>query len=376
MVLRWLILTILLTLLSACATASKYTASRDMNADEAAFGSPAASGRPANIGVELTRAKNVDLQAGVVSGEPDTSRQVHHEGSIRLRATQPRQVLEQATEWTRDAGGYVESLTAQHVVLQIPAPRFRALYAQILGLGDVVNKTLAARDVTEEFHDADLRLSQAKATRDRLLALIEKAASQKEKLRLLREVERLTADIEFLEAQLARLQTLVAYSQLTLSVEGRKNFGESPLKELRGFEWVDSLGPENRGGGREVGKFSLAVPLGFVDLEESALWSAVSPDGAAVWTQKRQNEPTGDTKFWLDAVRWRLKDRFAQIEEKLLGEFSLLRCLSREDPRFVYWVGVLAKDDRLFVVQAYFPSLNLEQSYDAAVAASLRGGVK
>lgn len=303
-------------------------------------------------------------------------RKVHYEGTIKLRATQPNKVLEQAVEWVRAAGGYVESLNAQRVVLQIPVARFRPVYDQILGLGEVLDKALSARDVTEEFLDVELRLAQAKATRDRLLALVQKTNDRKEKLRLLREVERLSTDIELLESQMARLRTLVDYSRLTLNVEGRKAFEGRAPAELRGFEWINTLATVQRRPDRDASRFAMAVPAGMVELETTPLWSAASPDGVTLGTQQRGNQPKGATAFWVDALAWRLRDRFAQVEHKAAGDFAVLRLVSRDEPRFVYWLAIAAKEQKLFIAQAYFPSLELERRYETPVLASLSGGVK
>ncbi|MFN0301515.1 MAG: DUF4349 domain-containing protein [Burkholderiales bacterium] len=304
------------------------------------------------------------------------ARKVHHEGSLRVRATQPQRALQQATEWTLAAGGYVESLTSQNVVLQIPAARFRSVFDQVASLGEVLAKSLAARDVTDEFLDVAMRLAQGKATRDRLLALIARSTNQNEKLRLLREVERLSADIELLEARMARLQTLVEYSRLALAVEGRKAFEGQPLQEVRGFEWVGALASDLRHDDRDATRFSLTTPVGMVELANTRLWSTASPDGVTLTTQQRRNEPRGSTALWLDALRWRLQDRFAQVEQKSAGEFILLRLVSTEEPGFIFWVAIAAKDDRLYVAQAFFPSGDRELRYETQIMNSLRGGVK
>lgn len=303
-------------------------------------------------------------------------RKVHYEGAIKLRATQPNAVIEQAVALARAAGGYVESLNGQRLVLQIPAARFRVLYDQILGLGEVLDKSLSARDVTEAFLDVELRLAQAKATRDRLLALIQKSSERKEKLRLLREVERLSADIELLETQMARLRTLVDYSRLTLNVEGFKAFEGRAQGELRGFEWINALAASQRRPDRDASRFALTVPTGMVELEDKSLWSATSPDGVTLDTQQRGNQPMGITAFWRQAIDWRLRERFAQVEHKTAGDFAVLRLVSRDEPRFVQWIAVAAKEQKLFIAQVYFPSLEHERRLEAAVMSSLSGGVK
>ena len=369
---------IVLCLLAACATApggnAPYRADvapAPMSAGlaMAAARAPAQEFAPAEAARSVAKA----VDAGVIAAP---QRKVHYEGMIKLRATQPLKVMEQAVEWVRGAGGYVESLNSQQVVLQIPAARFRPLYEQMLGLGDVLDKSLSARDVTEEFLDVELRLAQARTTRDRLLALIQKAEDRKEKLRLLREVERLSTEIELFESQMARLRTLVDYSRLTLNVEGRKAFEGRAPQEPRGFDWIATLATDNRRVDRDASRFVLSVPAGMVDLDQTPLWSAASPDGVTLGTQQRRNEPRASSAFWVDALQWRMKDRFAQVEQKTAGDFTVLRLLSRDEPRFVYWVAVATKNEKLLIAQTYFPSLEHERRFGEPVLASLKGGVK
>jgi hypothetical protein len=365
---RWLLTTCALGLLAACTAVEPERAGV---LDGFAFNAQAP--RPAAGALRAAAAPAMEAPA---SAPVRDTRKVHHEGSIRLRATQPQQAIDQAVQWTRAAGGYVESLTPQALVLQIPAERFRAVYEQVLGLGEVLAKSLSARDVTEEFLDVELRLAQAKATRDRLLALIQRAGSQSEKLRLLREVERLSKEIEVMEARMARLEKLVAYSRLALAVEGRKSLDGPAPQEVRGFDWINAIGAASRVPARDASRFTLAVPSGMVELAEGPMWSAASPDGVTLQTQQRRNDPKGSTAFWLDALRWRLKERFAQVDEKSAGDFSVLRLVSVEEPRFVYWVGVTSRDDRLYIAQAYFPSEERERRYETPILNSLRAGVK
>ena len=377
--LRLLLTALLSYLLAACAAApGGYERGQDAEASPApeAVAAPA----PTALAEGVVRAKRLRQAAAErPASEPapaaSPARKVHYEGEIRLRATQPRQVLTQAVELVRAEGGYVESLAGERAVLQIPAARFRALYERILGLGEVLHKALAARDVTEEFLDVELRLNQARLMRDRLAALLQKTTERKEKLRLMRELERLSAEIELQELSMARLRTLVDYSRLTLQVEGRPAFDGRSEHELRGFDWIDTLATQRWSGRGDAERLVLAVPTGMVELD-APRWSGASPDGVTLGAQRRRNEPRGTTAFWVDAIRWRLQQRFDKVEQLAAGDFTVLRLLSREEPRFVYWVAVAAKADKLQVAQAYFPSPAHEQRYQAQLLASLTGGAK
>ncbi len=373
--LRSIALTVVLHLLAACAASTSGQYYPRLSSAAAPPPSPASIAPPPPPAGKPVAMYGV-VDKALAEPKPAPQRQVHYEGTLKLIANQPNKVIEQAVEWVRGDGGYVESLSGQQVVLQIPAARFRPLFDKILGLGDVADKQLSARDVTEEFLDVDMRLTKAKATRDRLLALIQKAQDNKEKLRLLHEVERLSTEIESLESQMARLRTLVDYSRLTLTVEGRKAFEARTPQEPQGFGWIAALASDRNLHGDAPGFALAAAPLGMVELGTASLWSAASPDGVTLGTQLRRNEPRGTTRFWVDALQVRFKDRFALVEQKVAGDFAVLRLQSRDEPRFVYWVAVAAKDDKLFVTQTYFPTLDHERRFADPVLVSLKGGVK
>ncbi len=372
--LRHVLAALALCLVAACASAPGAYAPRGLE-DEAM---PAMAERAAPTALKMARQAAPAAPAAAEEAAPGAAqaRKVHYEGEITLRATKPGEVLARAVEWTRAEGGYVESLSDGQAVLQIPVARFRPLYDRLLGLGDVLHKSLAARDVTEEYLDVELRLNQARLMRDRLVALIQKTADRKEKLRLMRELERLSAEIELQELRMARLRTLVDYARLTLRVQGRPAFDGDSQQELRGFGWITPLATEHwRGSTRETSRLALAVPQGLVELD-SADWSAASADGVTLGALQRRNEPRGTTAFWVDALRWRLQQRFDQVETMSAGDYTVLRLLSREEPRFVYWVAVAVKADKLQLAQAYFPSPAHEQRYRAQLLASLTGGAK
>lgn len=371
--LRLFLTALLACLLAACAAAPGAYAPQEL--DREAMPAMAERAAPAPTALKLARQADQAAPARPEHAAAAQARKVHYQGEITLRATKPGEVLARAVEWTRAEGGYVESLSDGQAVLQIPAARFRALYERILGLGEVLHKSLAARDVTEEYLDVELRLNQARLMRDRLVALLQKTSDRKEKLRLMRELERLSAEIELQELSMARLRTLVDYSRLTLQVQGRPAFEGRSEHELRGFGWIDTLATERWSRQRDAERLVLAVPTGMVELD-APRWSAASPDGVTLGAQRRRNEPQGTTAFWVDAIRWRLQQRFDQVEPMAAGDFTVLRLLSREEPRFVYWVAVAVKADKLLLAQAYFPSPAHEQRYRAQLLASLSGGAK
>ena len=58
------------------------------------------------------------------------------------------------------------------VEVRVPSPRFREAMAKIEPLGEVTHRSVAATDVSDEFHDGEVRLQNLRATRTRLEALL------------------------------------------------------------------------------------------------------------------------------------------------------------------------------------------------------------
>lgn len=114
---------------------------------------------------------------------------------------------------------------------------------------------MTAEDVSEEYHDAEVRLANLKATRQRLQDFLAKAGNLNDMLTLERELERVTMDVDRIEGRMRFLREHVAFSTLTVSLVARtKSTGAtvaglhapvSPrVMQLRA-QWLDSMGVPN-----------------------------------------------------------------------------------------------------------------------------------
>jgi hypothetical protein len=139
-----------------------------------------------------------------------------------------------------DVGGYLWQRTDAQVTVRVPRPRFEEAMRRIEMLGDVLHRNVAAEDVTDEFVDLALRLKNALATRDRLLALM-KDASVKDALEIERELTKVTETIETIEGRLKLLRDRVGFSTLAVYFQA-----SSPLPvrtiALLPFPWLDIMG--------------------------------------------------------------------------------------------------------------------------------------
>ena len=125
----------------------------------------------------------------------------------------------------RDAGGRIEQQTrAQHTVflrMRVAPEHLKPLIGGWSGLGKVLRNEISAEDVTARYADAEARLKNHTALRDRLRELLKSAKEVKDILAVESELNRIQSDIDSLEAVRNTLteQSRDAELAVTLSVK-------------------------------------------------------------------------------------------------------------------------------------------------------------
>jgi hypothetical protein len=309
-------------------------------------------------------------------------RLVHYNGNLRLKVTNASDVLSHAAKVCEEAGGYVETLTIDTVILRVPVVQFRPLFAKLLGLGEIMSRSITAQDVTDAFTAMDLRLRILKASRDRLVALLPKATTARAKLDLLSEIRRLTEEIDQLDRYLTQIQSLAQFSRISLNVEVKQVQVETRAQEpIAAFKWIHDLSPFKQGVAERNSWLELQAPQGMAVVDDSDTWfvddcwHAESPDGAKLWASQNDLGPAGSTDFWIDAVKARLGPEYVAAEVTTVGKFKVLRLLDENsDNGYRYLVAVKADHDKLQVVEAYFANAEQEKRYGAVVRAAIERG--
>ncbi len=345
---------------------------------------PSASGRSAGASAPPMVMAEMSYDAPEPAPEPEvqpattsaaTQRMVFYNGYAQIRVAGVEDGIDAAKTTTEAAGGHVEAIGADYVVLRVPVARFGEVFDQLQGLGEVLDKQVTADDVTDSFRAVSLRLDTAKATRARLQELLAKADNEAEKLELLRQIQRLTDEIDAVEAQARTLKQLAAMSRITLSFVARDALAwqgaEADTAEL---SWIRSLSPFHSEVELHTRKLTLDVPEGMVALDLKRQFVAESADGARVWTHKLLNEPAGDADFWLAAVEERLGQDFATAERTTLGGLPALRLVDRSDEPYTWVIAVRPQGKHLHLVQVHYPSAEHEARHAPAIEAVLDGG--
>jgi hypothetical protein len=142
----------------------------------------------------------------------------------------------------KELGGFVAKRDDRSVTIRVPAARFDDAVGRIEVFGDMVHRNVQAEDVTEQFHDLEVRLGTARAVRQRLTELLAKAVKVEDSLAIERELDRVVGEIERLEGKVKFLRDRAAFSTITVS------FDAKPKEQVGGGQvrlpvpWLHNLG--------------------------------------------------------------------------------------------------------------------------------------
>lgn len=160
--------------------------------------------------------------------------------------------LDRVIDMAVGMGGYLSTRSDTTVEVRVPSPKFREALAAIEKIGEVTSRSVNAQDVSEEFHDLEVRLTNLKATRKRLEEFLAKSGTMQDMLAVERELERVAGEIDRIEGRLRFLKTRAAFSTITVSVTPKPEVVKQvapppppapPPREIRlPIDWLDGVG--------------------------------------------------------------------------------------------------------------------------------------
>ena len=218
----------------------------------AAAAAPAGAAAPPSPPSATPLAKTAAATTGAGSAIPEASVRaplVTYSGEMDLRVEKDAaRSIDAIIGVAEEVGGYLAARRDASVEVRVPSPRFREAMAKIEPLGEVTHRSVAATDVSDEFHDAEVRLQNLRATRARLEALLSHSGTLADTLAVERELERVALEIDRLEGRLEYLKSRVAYSSITVGVEASrpleaKTTGAAPKRFVElPVTWLGDLG--------------------------------------------------------------------------------------------------------------------------------------
>lgn len=142
----------------------------------------------------------------------------------------------------KGAGGYLSRRDDRSITVRIPAEKFAEVVAAIEKVGDVLHRNVVSEDVTAEYRDLEVQLTNALALRARFEKLLEKAAKVEEALEIERELGRITGEIERIKGRLKLLSDLARYSTVTVSFQPRTNAQVQQGPFVLPLPWLNNVG--------------------------------------------------------------------------------------------------------------------------------------
>lgn len=122
-------------------------------------------------------------------------------------------------------GGHVQSQSDYTTTIHVNSEKLNEALAAIEDLGEIKYKDVDAQDVTDLYLDYEIRLDNALKSRDRYLALLNKAENVSAALQVEKELERLNEVIDLYKGRMNRLNYFSAYSEITVDLQEKKKLG-------------------------------------------------------------------------------------------------------------------------------------------------------
>ncbi len=289
---------------------------------------------------------------------PASKRMVHYSGRATLKSTEPEKILDSAIALVKAGGGYLEQRSQGFVALRVPSQDFDTLFYRLLKLATVLDYSQQAEDITDAFNDTDLRLKIVVSTLERLQELVKKARTESQKLRLLKELQRYREEREILEAQKQDIAQRLRFASIHLNVQSHTPWASQNAwdKEIYDFTWIHQLNPFEDARFRKRDTRSFDVPANMVESQKKNPWRATSSHGSEFWGSELDVDLRGDSRFWREAIRVRLKDGFKATDTSKAGDFQFARFQSFGPTPYFYWVGVRSRGGELDLAEFYFPT--------------------
>lgn len=150
-------------------------------------------------------------------------------GDVHLEVTDLALAVASGRSAIAGLGGYVESSQESQedgygfaqVTYRLPVAQWEQALTAVRGLGTVVQGNTSSQDVTADVVDLDARLANLRATEQALQAIMDRATTIEDVLKVQRELTSVRSDIERLTAQRDSLANRAALSTLSVLYEAR-----------------------------------------------------------------------------------------------------------------------------------------------------------
>lgn len=171
----------------------------------------------------------------VAPGEEAIERKIVKTGYITLEVEDIAETMGKVAEVADELGGYVVSShkheeergTSGSMRIRVPANRFDEALDRLRQLAiKVPDESTEAKDVTEEYVDLEARLHNLEATEAQYLALLEKAETVEEMLKVQQALSNVRGEIERIEGRMKYLERTSDMALIEVTLRETKGLAE------------------------------------------------------------------------------------------------------------------------------------------------------
>jgi len=167
-------------------------------------------------------AKNRYTGGGSLSNDDfstDAARMVIFNVRLRMRVNEPDTLGKQLARMTKRYGGYVVTLGNEHATIRVPSAGMNSALLEIQTFGKITKKYISGQDVTDEFKDYEIRISNLSKARERYLELLARAENVEAALKVEHELERVNGEMETLKGKVEQIKHLSDFSTIDIAIE-------------------------------------------------------------------------------------------------------------------------------------------------------------
>lgn len=272
-------------------------------------------------------------------------------------------------------GGYLQESDSISITVRVPAPKFESTIEQIATLGEVVERSISASDVTEEFLNLNIRLDNANRTRARLLEHLAHSKKIGDTLKIEAELSRVSETIEEMEGKLRYMRSQIAMSTITVGWTARTTSQPGAPTLGLPFQWIEELGDglvagqvEQRTRDPRLFDFGpkFEPPADFIRYFSSRyLVEALSADGLRIKVRRHDNHDRGELGFWKDLAHESLvrSRALAVTSEQDLGDGRAVITGTREvgGQTLGYMLLLKRTNKRVYSFEAWGPKATFDE---------------
>lgn len=190
-----------------------------------------------------------DLEGMPTESESPTptpaARKMVYNARLSIAVAQVDASIERCSTAVDELGGYISQRDNSTLTCRVPATQFEPFVEALRGYGRVLLQSMNALDVTKQHRDLTIRLENARKSRTRLLALLDKAERVEDMLKIEEQLRRLTAEIEQMTGELKYLDDQISLSTVTVRFEPVAAAANQRRPKRSRFLWINMVGVEH-----------------------------------------------------------------------------------------------------------------------------------